>query len=320
MQDNPRGLSTEADLEANRVLIDALWDSRTEGSFCAADGVNIRYVEVPCPSSTRPPIVVSPGRTEFIDKYTEVVFDLHNQGYTVWLIDHRGQGGSDRLLPDSHMGHVSEGRALAHCAGSFDGRCHRCTLCTATPRRPAGRSALFADAGYPCGSTACTGVAIGVAKLVQAIVDRRANKAHAYVLGGTGYEEVPFTKGKKANALTSCEQRLDYLNQQYEENPEWQLGSPTNWWLLEAYAAMEAIEADVAALKVPVEILVSGADRIVSNKGVAKFVKASAELPSAKVHAEYFADAEHELLLEVDEIRLPAMNHLLDFMESVQEQ
>lgn len=53
-------------------------------------------------------IVIAPGRTESSIKYLEVAFDFIKMGYSpIYVIDHRGQGFSDRLLEDKRIGHVS---------------------------------------------------------------------------------------------------------------------------------------------------------------------------------------------------------------------
>lgn len=51
-------------------------------------------------------IVVCPGRIESYIKYAELAYDLFHLGFDVLIIDHRGQGLSGRMLPDTHRGHV----------------------------------------------------------------------------------------------------------------------------------------------------------------------------------------------------------------------
>jgi len=45
-------------------------------------------------------IIFNPGRTEFIEKYFETVENFLALGFNVLIFDPRGQGLSDRLLPD----------------------------------------------------------------------------------------------------------------------------------------------------------------------------------------------------------------------------
>ena len=51
-------------------------------------------------------VLIFPGRTEYIEKYGGAAAALAKAGYTSLAIDWRGQGLSDRLLPDRLIGHV----------------------------------------------------------------------------------------------------------------------------------------------------------------------------------------------------------------------
>jgi lysophospholipase len=51
-------------------------------------------------------VVLNTGRTEFIEKYYEVIGELLQRGFQVLVHDWRGQGLSDRLLPDPLKGHA----------------------------------------------------------------------------------------------------------------------------------------------------------------------------------------------------------------------
>ena len=48
------------------------------------------------------------GQTEFIEKYFEVIDELRGRGFSVITFDWRGQGGSDRLLPDPRKAHIAD--------------------------------------------------------------------------------------------------------------------------------------------------------------------------------------------------------------------
>src|SRR5262249_13233153 len=48
------------------------------------------------------------GQTEFIEKYFEVIDELRGRGFSVVTFDWRGQGGSDRLLPDPRKAHIAD--------------------------------------------------------------------------------------------------------------------------------------------------------------------------------------------------------------------
>ena len=48
------------------------------------------------------------GQTEFIEKYFEVIDELRARGFSVVTFDWRGQGGSNRLLPDRRKAHIDD--------------------------------------------------------------------------------------------------------------------------------------------------------------------------------------------------------------------
>ena len=87
--------------------------------FRGADGATLRAATFFPPGAARGSVVLSPGRTEPIEKYFEVVEDLLARGFAVLVHDWRGQGLSARALPDRLRGHargfktfVSDYRAL----------------------------------------------------------------------------------------------------------------------------------------------------------------------------------------------------------------
>lgn len=75
--------------------------------FAGADGGRLRGAIFPTPSA-RATVVVMAGRVEFIEKYFEVVGDLNQRGFTVAMMDWRGQGLSERQLPDPLKGHIAD--------------------------------------------------------------------------------------------------------------------------------------------------------------------------------------------------------------------
>jgi len=53
-------------------------------------------------------VVLMTGRSEFIEKYFEVVCELQTRGFSVAMMDWRGQGLSERLLPTGEKGHITD--------------------------------------------------------------------------------------------------------------------------------------------------------------------------------------------------------------------
>ena len=64
--------------------------------------INYRHLAL----GNRDLVIVMGGRTEPIDKYAELAFDLKDVAVDLLLIDSRGQGRSERLLKDPQKGYV----------------------------------------------------------------------------------------------------------------------------------------------------------------------------------------------------------------------
>ena len=82
-----------------------------EGGFAvwakAPDGVRLRFGIWP-KTGGKGTVFLLPGRTEYIEKYGLAAGDLAARGYSVIVIDFRGQGLADRAFDDKMVGHVGD--------------------------------------------------------------------------------------------------------------------------------------------------------------------------------------------------------------------
>ena len=83
----------------------------------AADGACLRTALFRPAGEARGAVVLHPGRTEFLEKYGEVIGDWQARGFAVLAHDWRGQGLSDRLHLDPLRGHARGWRAFLSDAG-----------------------------------------------------------------------------------------------------------------------------------------------------------------------------------------------------------
>jgi lysophospholipase len=84
--------------EFSRVLLPARFlepPGFVWGSFTAADGAKLRWGHLRA-SAARAECIMVGGFTECIEKYFETVADLAERGLSIWCLDWRGQGGSER--------------------------------------------------------------------------------------------------------------------------------------------------------------------------------------------------------------------------------
>jgi lysophospholipase len=94
-----------ADLDCDEALQYPGWERRT--LTVPDDGYRLRYSRFGCSLGGRGALVLFPGRGEGSFEYFETAVDFIARGLSpVYVIDHRGQGLSPRLLDDPHKGHV----------------------------------------------------------------------------------------------------------------------------------------------------------------------------------------------------------------------
>ena len=75
--------------------------------FRTQDGVRLR-VSIWNQSPSKGSILLQSGRTEFIEKYFEVIKEFIDRGFCVAMFDWRGQGMSERLITDQNKAFVED--------------------------------------------------------------------------------------------------------------------------------------------------------------------------------------------------------------------
>lgn len=315
--DNKYALSTEADLvdESHINSIDSLYDSGEEGNFLGADGLEIYHKSFVQDGPEQGAIVISSGRTEAAIKYKEVIYDLYNNGYSVYIHDHRGQGFSGRMLANTDMGYVDEFQfyiddlkqfyddvvhksrhskyfLLAHSMGGAIGA----TYLEQNPRD-------FTAAAF---SSPMLGLVFPSCPVVSLVRDTEPK----YVLGNSDYEEGLMSF--EENTLTGSKLRYERMNQEFEDSPEARIGGATYQWVEESCNQFDVIFDNISKIETPLVLFSGGNEEIVDPKAHNAFVD---QIVSLGVDAKgYLVDgAKHELLIESDDIRIEVMTTILDF-------
>jgi len=306
------------------------------GSFKGAGGLTLRYAkrEAPTPGGT---LVLVKGRTEFLTKYAELFYDLRDLPLSIYLLDLRGQGLSDRLLPDHEKGYVSDFQDYVDDLSIFidtvvqpDSRQarseqnplrgaetkHGQSLVMLTHSMGGTVALLYANThpGKVSGMILCAPMlGINPRPFPVSVARFLAHGASflgfgaAYVPGGGPYDPAkPFA----SNDVTHSQARFSLNQRLVAAQPADALGSPTYGWVDQAFAGMDRISADHRNLTMPVLLLRAGADTVVDNRPQSGFCSdlpacALAEMPGAK----------HEILMEVDTIRNLAIGLIREFLQ-----
>jgi len=309
--------------------VQPLWDQRLKRDhFIGVGGLKLAYASIELPQE-RGAVVIVNGRTESFLKYQEVVADLVRQGYSVYTYDHRGQGFSERLLPDEpQKGHVrrfddyvddlqtfvgtvvkrtSHTRlfALAHSMGGgivtrhlerFPGTFSAAAL-SSPMHQPNARIIFSADSS--CAWFKLSGWAFSTA-WAGFVAKPYAHKAY----------------DPERNIYTHSPQRWERVLQGEAEHPEVKLGGPTRGWADEACTASDDMIDEARLVTTPVLVLQAGEDAAVTREGQDRFCAALAQGGQNRCETGKpvrFEGARHELLIESDAYRVPAMNAILDF-------
>jgi len=252
-------------------------------------------------------VVVSTGRTEFIEKYFEVIGELLERRYSVLIHDWRGQGLSTRLLPDALKGHANRfydlvddyGRLLDH----YETRLPKPWISLSHSMGGCLTMMAFAR-GERRFSAAIQSAPMLSLKPQRQLPLRIAvwlmdhlGGANAYALGG---KADPYVATFDGDRLTHDRARWDRTMAILQQHRDLALGGVTWGWIESAFEAMAWLQRTprLAEVAMPVSILGAGQDLLVDSYGQ-KLV--AEHLP----HCRYLEipGAFHEILVETDDIR-----------------
>ncbi|WOH36661.1 alpha/beta fold hydrolase [Thalassotalea fonticola] len=322
----PFQLTQEYELIAKQPTIEEFWQRGEFSSFKSYDQLDIHYALFFKPENTQC-IVVAQGRSEGYLKYKEIAFDLASNGYNVAMIDHRGQGLSERELLDRDKGFVKDFNdyvldmhqwlsdivkpkcsndmfLLAHSMGGtiaaryiqqFPQTFNAVVL--SSPMISVNGGSIPDWFGRPFIKT-------------SHFIDDLFSEQSAYFFGHGPYKEKFF----KDNDLMQSEIRFQLFKQTYQQFPQLKLGGVTWAWLNSAVAAEALIFENLARIKTPTLVLQAENDTVVSNAKQNQFCQQLHALHSQSCpngQPTVLNNALHELLFEIDEIRNEALNQTL---------
>ncbi|GAB4120081.1 MAG: alpha/beta hydrolase [Rhodothalassiaceae bacterium] len=291
-------------------LIDHLPDGGEALGITAPDGAGLRLMHWRNGGAGRSLLIV-PGRTEFIEKYCEVIAELLARGFAVACLDMRNHGRSSRPLADREKHHLLDFAPMIadiDCAVSaLESLGYRMPL-SILAHSMGGHVALrYAhDHGERLARLVLTapmvairfGAIAPIAKLLIALAIR-AGRAQSYALGQHGWQA-----GKERallqKLLTSDDARFARETAFLTAEPELRLGGVTWGWLDAArHSTMELLRPGYAqAIATPTLFVLSGADRVVDNDRARRLARV---MPNARLVE--IAGARHEILMERDDLR-----------------
>ena len=319
-------IPTENQLDSayDREIADFWRSAGPPQRFRGVRDVEIAYLTIPNPASDVGVVVLN-GRTESLIKYKETAYDLWRQGYSVYLLDHRGQGLSGRLLPDPLKGHVvlfddyvadfttfmdtvvkpRRYRRLAILAHSMGGAI--ASLYLERRQNDFAAAVLSAPMHEPNTGRISDDLACRAADL-KALFGRSEQYARR--------DAAPEAAGSfdAASSLTHSERRHAIATREYDAQPEAKLGGPTFGWVAQACQGAAKARRNAGLIRTPVLLLQAGADTVVTPDGQREFCDDMNKAQAGSCRLEPIPGAYHELLVEADEYRNSAIEMALDFI------
>jgi len=283
------------------------------GWFVCPDGSRMRtmvwspdHASAPC----RGTIVLASGRTEFIEKYFEVIASFLERGFAVATFDWRGQGLSERMLDDRRKGHVDE-------FSTFDEDFIAFMKEVVEPLMPepyigVGHSMggnLMLRAGHNLPNRfagivlSAPMLGLNVGSAFQEKVTRwllsflNLLGKHASFAPGNGPSAVD-EEAFEDNVVTSDPVRQARQKAVVAQAPSLGLGGPTVGWVHKAFKDVDEIAhpAYLTEITTPVLLFEAGADKLVRDGSIRQVADG---LPNGQY---VLVDgAEHEILMERDE-------------------
>lgn len=282
-----------------------------------SDGHRLRAVT--WAAGDRGTAVIFPGRTEFAEKYGRVAGRLVARGFSVAVIDWRGQGLSDRPPANPMRGHVDDFREYQRDVAALLERIDAVGL--PGPRLMVAHSmggciglrTLLERADF---SAAVFSAPMWHLQMRAATRELTARFTQLAYMMGFGMRLMPGTREKptalavdfEGNALTTCRDTFAWCVGQIGAHPELSLGGPSMQWTRAALEEMARLY--IAPLpNIPVLALLGSGESVVSASVIRTQIGQMAqgqllELPGAR----------HEVLMERPEILERVWSGIDDFL------
>lgn len=268
-------------------------------------------------------IVICHGFAEFTEKYYELIYYFIKDGYSVFIIEHRGHGRSQRIGIDDSQINVemfdyyikdfkkfidkivipnSGNKNLLLFAHSMGG-----AIATAFLEK---YNNYFKAAVL---SSPMHGISTGkvpeiLAKIVSIMMKVCGNKIK-YMPGQVPYNKKKFFPSKS----TSCNERYEYLYEKIKNNKEYHNGGSSVLWYIESLKATKRLVKKKNASKVTIPILLFQAeyDNHVIPKAQVKFASYAKDCKLILVK-----DSMHGTYFEKDKILFFVIDKVLSFYKS----
>lgn len=285
----------------------------------AEDGVRLRTVFWPL-EGAKGSVLIFPGRTEYVEKYSDAARELNARGFASAAIDWRGQGLSDRASDDRRLGHVDQFNEYQSDVRAYVA---------------AARAANLPEPYFLLGHS--MGGCIGLRALHQGLAVRAAGfsapmwgleltpavRAGGWVLStlarsvglGQRYAPTPAASAEPAaqpfegNLLTTDAEMFAWMQDQIRLHPDLFLGGVSLGWLNAALRECLSLSR-MAAPDMPTLCWLGSEEKIVDPDAI--HVRMGSWAQGELIHV---PGAEHEVLMERANMRATTFDEMAAFFD-----
>lgn len=297
--------------------------SMSEGYFSSA-GLKLHYRLSVDPENTKC-VVILPGRSEAAEKYGEFVYDLKQTDFgkslNYFVLDHRGQGSSDRMTDKMDMGYVDHFSNYVTDVGNF--------LTVIVGKYNCEKKYLFA---HSMGA----GIGLRYVELHPDVFDALAisspmlkiqtkpypylvarsivmsmiaiGKGDEFAIGQNGYSS---ERNFEKNKYTTSKVRYEMSEDIFEIFPKTKFGGVSNKWLLEVMNGTIALRKNYSKLTAPMKLFRAGTE----------LYSDPAEMHKMCVHAlkceeHLYPNSKHEVYNDQDPTRNDVIANVIDLFSN----
>jgi len=314
------GLSLAGSLRDNLELAYRYYWEKGSSHFFYRQGIGSVHCRSFIETQNKKLLVMSPGRAESSLKYSELAYELKSKGFDIIIIDHRGQGLSERYNVAHDLGHVC--RFQNYNDDLINIVEHFC-------EKKSYKKVI--GLGHSMGGAILLGAANKAPELISGLIlsspmlkvktrnfPELFTRYSLKILTKTHLVHTPITKREardlkerfEGNKVSSCLQRFQFLKDLEKRHPQIKLGPPTLNWLSEAMDMGSLIVKNRKTFQTATLLMQAEVDDIVCNSAQNQFAHDMSNCRLIRLK-----DSRHEILQENDSIRNRAMVQIHKFLK-----
>jgi lysophospholipase len=324
MIENKYVITSEEQLKSNEYQkeMSDFFEIGSGGFLEGEKGIRIYYKDFLLSSTDneKGAIVISNGRRESVIKYKELIYDLYRVGYSVYILDHRGQGLSERInKADKQMGHIDDFEYYISDLKKYYDKFvkindHKKIFLLAHSMGAAIGTRYIEKFPNDFDAAAFSSPMFGLKFPACELIGLLTGDEPKYLFGETNYDNED--RSFSTNNLTHSKIRYEAMMNMYENNPSTKIGGLSYQWVYQSCKTFKKIFKYLKNIEIPIILIQAGEDEVVSSNAQQKFVYKLKKL-GKDVKGFNIDGAYHEMFIEKDNYRIPVISTILDFFNNI---